>query len=65
MMTSDDWRVTSADNMAVMTSPRADVSKRRLGALRRVAARELLRRIFWQRVRAHGSSDGGQVSTRG
>ena len=64
-MMSTDWRVISVDDMAVMMSPRADVSKRRLSALRRVAPRELLRRIFWQRVRAHGSSDGGQVSTRG
>ena len=64
-MTLADWRVTSADDVTVMMSPRVDVSKRRLSALRRVAARELLRRIFWQRVRAHGSSDGGQVSTRG
>ena len=81
MMTSDDWRVTSADNMAVMTSPRADVSKSNLvrhDAWRRVGARdgswrcveargarELLRKIFWQRVRACGSSDDGQVSTIG
>ena len=69
--------MTSVDDVAVMTSPRADVSRRRPGtwrcveardgALQRVAARgahELLCRIFWQRVRAHGSSDGGQVSTR-
>ena len=62
---ADDVSVMSADDVSVMMSPRADVSKRRLSALRRVAPRELLRRIFWRRVRAHGSSDGGQVSTRG
>ena len=77
-MMSADWQVTSADDVAVMTSPRADVSKRRPGtwrcveardgALQRVAARgarELLHRIFWQHVSAHGSSNGGQVSTKG
>ena len=39
MMMSADWRVTSADDMAVMTSPRADVNKRNLargGAWRHV-----------------------------
>ena len=60
--------MTSADDVAVMTSPRADVSRRRPGvwsAWRRVmvrdgawrhvgvcGVREFLRRIFWRRVGA-------------
>ena len=59
-MTSADWRVTLADDVAVMTSPRVDVSRwtpsacRRVGKsngmCRSVTARELLHRIFWRRV---------------
>ena len=59
-MMSADWLVTSADDVAVMTSPRVDVSRwtpsacRRVGKsngmCRSVTARELLHRIFWRRV---------------
>ena len=52
-MKSADWQVTSADDVAVMTSPRADVSKRNLA-----------RDSAWRRVRVRGSFDDGQVSTR-
>ena len=37
-MTSANWRVTSADDVAAMMSPRADVSRRKLGACRCVMA---------------------------
>ena len=67
--------MTSADDVAVMTSPRVNVSKRNLthdstwmhvgareGSWQRVearGARELLRRIFWQRMRVRGRSNDG------
>ena len=52
-MTSADWRVTSADDVAVMTSPRADVSRRKLA-----------RESAWQHVEAR---DGAwrRMTTRG
>ena len=67
----------SASDVAVMTSPRADVNKCKSGACRRVkndvsawkrvevrGTRELWRRIVRWRLTAHVSSDGGQVSMR-
>ena len=39
-LVNDDVAVTSADDMAVMTSPRADVSRRKPGTCKRVEARD-------------------------
>ena len=43
-MMSADWRVTSIDDMAVITSPRANVSRRKPGARKRVPSRTVTRR---------------------
>ena len=56
MMTSADWWVTSVDDVAVMTSPRADISRRKLargGAWRRVEARG----GAWRRMTERGTRD--------
>ena len=45
MMMSVDWWVTSADDVAVMTSPRADVSRRKLA-----------RAGTWKRMATSGSA---------
>ena len=56
MMMSVDWWVTSADDVAVMTSPRADVSRRKLArgsAWRRVEVRG----GAWRRMTERGTRD--------
>ena len=73
MMMSVDWWVTSADDVAVMTSPRADVSKRNLArdnAWMRVGARDgAWRRVkdpggTWRRVSSCTESSGGAWQLR-
>ena len=52
---SADWLVTSADDVAVMMSPRADISRRRPGAWRRVEHVSFCVEYFgsvWGRVEA-------------
>ena len=64
------WRVTArgcAWGLVTVRGGAWRILAVRGGAWRILAvrgARELLRRIFWQRLRAHGSSNDGQVSTR-
>ena len=58
-MTSVDWRVTSADDVAMMTSPKADVSKRNLALTARGGAwgRVKVREGSWRRVEARGARE--------
>ena len=57
--------MTSANDVAVMTSPRDDINSEdlaRAGVWKSLTARgalELLRRIFWWRVTERGSSNDG------
>ena len=68
VLVNDDVAVTSANDVAMMTSlgltsargpwrVEARVGSRRCVEAR--GAREILCRIFWRRVRARGSSDDG------
>ena len=59
---NNDVAVTSANDVAMMTSLGL-TSARGPWRVEARGAREILCRIFWRRVRAHGSSNDGQVST--